>query len=217
MADPKAPYFVHFSADPASSARIDHSQAILGGDPTKVGLTAIDFLAGNIGSPGGRGGLTWQKVTGSPRVDGSIPFWFSSVNVYFRLTDYVVQITSDYAERSCVYNATFRHEVNEHILTPTRIMYSFRDPFVMALNALPPLPTKAAPRWIQPNKVAIFERGYINLVGGVVTDFRRKVSDALQQARAASDSDASYKWEKRQCPIKEWDVRESHPARRSRQ
>ena len=113
MPNPNAPYFVHFSADPASSATIDHSQSAPGGGVHRAGHTSIDFP--------GKGGLTWQPETGAPRADGLVPFYFRSVNVYFRLADYVVRITSDYAAGSCSFNATMRHEVNEHIVNPTRI------------------------------------------------------------------------------------------------
>ena len=42
-------------------------------------------------------------------------------------TQDLVQVTSGYPEGSCTYNATMRHEVNEHIVNPTRVMYGFRD------------------------------------------------------------------------------------------
>src|SRR4051794_20343672 len=128
MASPNPPYFVHFSVDPASSATIDHSQSAPGGAAHRAGRTSIDFR--------GKGGLTWQPETGTPRADGIVPFWFRSVNVYFRLTDYIVRITSDYAAGTCAYDATMRHEVDEHIVKPTRIMYGFRDQVVTALNAV---------------------------------------------------------------------------------
>jgi hypothetical protein len=195
MANPNAPYFVHFSADPVSSARVDHSLSAPGGLSHQAGHTSINFR--------GKGGLTWHSETGRARVDGSIPFSFRSVNVYFRLTDFVVQISSDYAERSCTYNATLRHEVDEHILNPTRVMYSFRDQVVTALNAIT-LPTIITPRWIRPDQVEMVEREYIQRVGRVVQDFRQRVSAALRQAQAASDSPANYRLVYRQCPIEEW-------------
>ena len=54
MANPNPPYFVQFSAEPASSAQIDHSQAAPGGATHRAGHTAINFR--------GRGGLTWQPI-----------------------------------------------------------------------------------------------------------------------------------------------------------
>src|SRR3989442_4964022 len=195
MANPNPPYFVHFSADAVSSARIDHSQRAPGGLAHRAGHTSINFR--------GKGGLTWHTETGRPRADGLLPFWFRSVNVYFRLTDFVVQISSDYAEGSCAYNATMRHEVNEHILTPTRVMYGFRDRVVNSLNAIA-LPTAMAPRWVRPNQADVVEKEYIQRVGRVVQDFRTQVSTALQQAKAASDSAANSRLVHRQCPVEEW-------------
>lgn len=195
MANPRPPYFVHFLADPVSSAQIDHSQAAPGGVSHRAGHTSISFR--------GRGGLTWHPETGIPRPDGLVPFFFTSVNIFFRLTDYVVQITSAYAAGSCAYNATLQHEVDEHILNPTRILYGFRDPLIQALNAVL-LPTQTAPRLLRSNQVEMTEAEYIRQVGRVVQDFRTRVSAALRRAQAASDSAASYDLVYRQCPVEEW-------------
>jgi hypothetical protein len=195
MANPNPPYFVHFSADPASSATINHSQAAPGGVAHRAGHTSINFK--------GQGGLTWQPETGRPRPDGLLPFYFRSVNVYFRLTDYVVRITSDYAVKSCAYNATLRQELNEHIVNPTRIMYGFRDQVVTALNSVP-MPTQNRPRWLHPNLVNPTEAELIRQVGRIVQAYRQLVSTALRRAQAASDSPASYQMVYRQCPIEEW-------------
>jgi hypothetical protein len=195
MAVPNAPYFVHFSADPAASARIDHSQSAPGGAVHRAGRTSIDFR--------GKGGLTWQPETGARRGDGLVPFYFRSVNVYFRLTDYVVRITSDYAAGSCSFNATMRHEVDEHIVNPTRIMYGFRDQVVAALNAVR-LPTENAPQWLRADQADAVEAGYIRQVGAVIQNYRNQVSAALRRAKDASDSAASYQQVYRQCPAEEW-------------
>lgn len=195
MTNPIPPYFVHFSADPVSSATIDHSQAAPGGAAHRAGHTSIALR--------GRGGLTWQPETGPVRADGLVPFSFRSVNVYFRLTDYVVGITSDYPAGSCAYNATMRHELNEHIVNPIRIMYGFRDRVVTALNAVR-LPTAIAPQWVPPNQVSAVENGHIRRVGQVIQSYRNQILAALRTAQAASDSPASYRGVFRQCPIEEW-------------
>ena len=116
-----------------------------------------------------------------------MPFYFRSVNVYFRLTDYVVRITSDYAAGSCSFNATMRHEVDEHIVNPTRIMYGFRDQVVAALNAVR-LPTEHAPQWLRADQADAVEAGYIRQVGAVIQNYRNQVSAALRRAKDASDS-----------------------------
>jgi hypothetical protein len=195
MPNPNAPYLLHFSVAPASSATIDHSRSAPGGGAHRTGHTSIDFP--------GRGGLTWQPETGAPRADGLVPFYFHSVNVYFRLADYVVRILSDYAAGSCSFNATMRHEAGEHIVNPTRLMCGFRDQVAVALNAVR-LPTQNAPLWLHPNQVDAVESGYIRQVGGVIQNYRKRVSAALRRAQAASDSPASYQRAYRQSPAEEW-------------
>ena len=195
MPNPNAPYFVHFSAEPASSATTDQSQSAPGGGAHRAGHTSIDFP--------GRGGLTWQPETGAPRADGLVPFHFRSVNVYFRLAAHVVRIMADYAAGSSSFNATMRHDVDEHIVNPTRLMHGFRDQVVVALNAVR-LPTQNAPQWLHPNQVDAVESGYIRQVGGVIQNYRNQVSAALRRAQAASDSPTSYRRVHRQRPAEEW-------------
>jgi len=195
MPSPNAPYFVHFSADAASTATVDHSQSAPGGGTHRAGHTSIAFR--------GKGGLTWQPETGTPRPDGTVPFYFRSVNVYFRLTDYVVRITSDYPAGSCAFDATMHHEVDEHIVNPVRIMFGFRDQVVTALNRVR-LPTANAPQWVRRDQVDAVEAGYVRQVGAVIQDYRTRVSAALRRARDVSDSPAHYRAVYRQCPAEEW-------------
>jgi hypothetical protein len=195
MASPNPPYFVSFSADPASLARIDHSQPDPGGEAQRAGHTSVDFR--------GKGAVTVEPETGAARPDGLAPFYFKSVNVYFRITDLLVQISSDYPERSCAYKATLRHEIDEHIVNPTRIMFTFRDKVINALNAVP-LPTAKAPRWIRPEQAPVVQKEYMDRVGAVVRDYRKRVSTAMREAQAASDAPARYRLVYGQCPVDEW-------------
>jgi hypothetical protein len=193
MAIPNPPYFVSFSADAASSAKIDHSQLLAGG--SGAGHTAINFE--------GKGALTVQPEIGATRPDGRAPFYFRSINVYFRLTDYLIQITSDYPEGSCRYDATMRHEVSEHILKPIGIMNSFRDQVVTALNAIR-APSQNNPDWIRPADMDATRSGYVDQVKNVVRLYRFRISAALQQAKTDSDSPESYRAVYQQCTIDEW-------------
>ena len=195
MPNPNPPYYVSFSADPVRSATIDHSQSAPGGVATRAGHTSISFS--------GKGGLTWAPETGTPRTDGMVPFYFLSVNVFFRLTDFAIQISSDYAQGSCAFNATMRHEVDEHILNPTSIMFGFRDQVIAALNRVR-LPTRNAPDWVRPDQVDATEAGYISQVGAVIRTYRQRVSAAMLQAQAASDAPDRYQTVYRQCPAEEW-------------
>jgi hypothetical protein len=195
MVNPVPPYYVSFSADPASSARIDHSQAAPGGVAHRAGHTSVSLR--------GRGGLTWQPETGAPGTDGRVPFWFASVNVFFRLTDYVILISSDYAAGSCAYNATLRHEVDEHIVNPARILFRYRDRVVTTLNAVR-LPTANAPRWLRPDQVDVIEEDYLRQVRRVIEAWRPRILAEMQQAQARSDSPDSYLTVYRQCTPQQW-------------
>jgi hypothetical protein len=125
------------------------------------------------------------------------------VNVYFRLTDYVITIASDYRVNSCAYDATMRHEVSEHILKPTGIMFEFRDRVIVALNAIR-LPTQDAPRWLLPSQIKTIEDDYMSQVGHVVQNFRNQIWAAMQRAKIASDAPDQYNLVYRQCPAGQW-------------
>jgi hypothetical protein len=51
------------------------------------------------------------------------------------------------------------------------------------------------------------EADYVKQVGRVVQGFRNKISAAMRQAQAASDSPANYARVYRQCPVEEWNQR----------
>ena len=131
------------------------------------------------------------------------------MNVYFRLTDYVVRITSDYAAGSCSFNATMRHEVDEHIVNPTRIMYGFRDQVVAALNAVR-LPTQNAPQWLRADQADAVEAGYIRQVGAVIQNYRNQVSAGAP----ASQGRVRFPGELSARPIRQCPAEESEPALR---
>jgi hypothetical protein len=166
MPDPNPPYHPHFSARPASSAAIDRAQAAIGGAAPRAGHTSIDLRA--------KGALTWQTGTGRSRADGLVPFYFYSVNVYFRLTVYVVRSTLYQAAEPYADDAPMRHKVDEHIINPLRMMYGFRDQVVTALNAVR-LPTEDAPQWLRPNQVGAMESGYVRRVSEVIKNHRNRL------------------------------------------
>src|SRR5580698_6096848 len=189
MANPNPPYFVQFSADPQSSAKIDRSQAEPGG-PGRAGHTSIRFPT--------PGSLVPRSEVGSARSDGKVPFFFRSVNIHFRLTDYVVGISSDYAVGSCAFNATRQHEFDEHILNPTRILYRLRDPLILGLNSIR-LPTQSAPRFIAPSQAKQAEDELLTPVRRLVDSFHQRIRTTMKNAQIASDSPERYQLVHQQC------------------
>ncbi|MFN7923145.1 MAG: hypothetical protein U0Q16_23790 [Bryobacteraceae bacterium] len=196
MPEPNPPYYVRFAADAVSSARVDRTQTNPGGAGVdRAGHTHVAFP--------GAGTMSVATDTGAPRADGMIPFFFRSVNIHFVLTDFEIQITSDYPPGSCAERATMGHEVSEHIVNPTRIMYAFRDPLIAALNAIP-LPTERSPRWIPPGQEVQTRESLIAPVRSVVRDFRHQVSAAMHAASQESDSADHYRRVFQQCTARQW-------------
>jgi hypothetical protein len=193
MADPIPPYFVLFAADRIPT-QIDHTQANPGGENTG-GHTSVLF--------DGRGALTFVSDTSDPRPDGTVAFFFRSVNVIFRLTDFAVAVSSDYPVGSCAYDATLRHEINAHVRGPIGIMYGFRDPLIARLNTVH-VPTRAAPQRVPQADVARIQSAWQQQVFNIVGAFRRDVSRALAADRTRQDSRASYQRVYDQCPAVEW-------------
>jgi hypothetical protein len=179
MRNTNAPYCLHFSTDAVSSARIEHSPA----GTCRPGHTSIHFRA--------RGAHTWQTDTGAARADGRVPFFFRDVNVYFKLTDYVISIAADQAMEAGNFRAAMRERVTKYVLTPTRVMRSLRDQLAAALKSVV-LPTEEAPRWLHPRDVAAVEAEYVARVGAVIQAYRNKVSTALGRAQSAAEPAANH-------------------------
>ena len=127
-----------------------------------------------------------------------------SVNVYFRLTDFLIAISSDFAARSCAYQATLRHELQAHIYDPIHIFHSYRDVLIRRLNAIA-VPTRETPLRVASiteaeSRRAEVERQIIDAIGQT----RRELVRDLQQARDRHDSPASYRLVYNQCTDTQW-------------
>jgi hypothetical protein len=194
MPNPNPPYFVQFSADPQSSATIDHSQKEPGG-PNRAGHTWVRFPKD--------GSLVAKSGLGTARSDGKVPFFLRSVNIHFRLTDYVVGISSDYDEGSCAYNATSQHEFHEHVFNPTRILFRYREPLIVALNSIR-LPILSAPRFIMPSQAQQTEDELLTPVRRLVDYYQQRIRDTMKNAQAISDSDDRYQLVHQQCTAAQW-------------
>ena len=128
MPDAPAPYFVHFSADPVPRT-VDRSQA----NPGPANGTHRSGHTQVRAQP--RMTVRWEE--GPPRGDGRIPLWVVSANIYFRLQDYVVSISSDYVVGGCADRTTLGHELESHVRRPMRILFSYRDELARLLRAAP--------------------------------------------------------------------------------
>ena len=135
--------------------------------------------------------------------DGRVPIFAQSVNVYFRLTDFLIAISSDFAVRSCAYRATHRHELEAHIYDPIRIFHSYRDVLIRRLNVLP-VPTREAPLRIASSQVASKQAEVEGRIVGAIGQTRRELVRDLKQARDRHDSPASYRLVYRQCTDAQW-------------
>jgi hypothetical protein len=196
MAEPKKPFYVSFSHD-AIDVKVDHSRA----------------YPGPPGGPADRAGYT--KVTSKPRFtiawdnaplgrDGRLPIFARSANVYFRLIDYVVAITSDFAERSCAYKATLRHEVDAHIYDPIRIFHSYRDVLIGRLNLIA-VPTETAPLRVASTAEATTRQEAIErTIVQAINETRQDIVRDLKAAKARHDAPDSYGLVYNQCTAKEW-------------
>ena len=197
MAEPRPPYKVTFTADQIPT-KIDHSSRVPGPNgpsANRAGYTSVRF--------DGKGMLSFDSGLGSPRRDGRVPFFFNSVNVCFRLTDFDVKVSSDYPVGSCPYKVTLQHELDAHIRAPIMIMNGYRDALISKLNSIL-LPTVQVPRWISPSDRDSVEQAYQDPVVGAVRQIRDQVSAALRKDRADQDSPDKYKAVYDKCSVVEW-------------
>jgi len=196
MAEAKKPFYVSFTHDHIPQ-RIDHSRSQHGppgGAANRAGYTSVTSKA--------RLTLAWDD--GPAGADGRLPIFAQSVNVYFRLTDFLVAITSDFVARSCAYQVTLRHKLEAHIYDPIYLFHSSRDVLIRRLNAIV-VPTREAPLRVASiaeatTRQAEVERQIVNAIGQT----RRELVRDLQQARDRHDSAASYRLVYNQCTDTQW-------------
>jgi hypothetical protein len=125
------------------------------------------------------------------------------VNVYFRLTDFVVAISSGFALRSCAYEATRRHEFEAHLYDPIRIFHSYREVLIQRLNAVS-VPTREAPLHVPSSQVQARQEEVERRVVAVIGQTRRELARDLSEARDRQDSPESYRLAHNQCTDAQW-------------
>lgn len=196
MTKTKRPFYVSFTHD-RIPRRPDHSRSQpgpSGGAANRAGHTSF--------RPKERLTVAWDD--GPAGADGRFPIFVQSAKVYFRLTDFVIAITSDFTTRSCAYQVTLRHELAAHIYDPIHIFQSYRNVLIRRLNAIA-IPTREAPLRVASTAEATsrqdeVERQIVKAIGQT----RRELVLDLKQARDRHDSPASYRLVYKQCTDAQW-------------
>jgi hypothetical protein len=189
-----APYYVSFTADPAPS-RVDHSNRNPGPSDGKQRAGYTSFVLDAK--------ITVKWEDGPVGADSLTPFFFESVNVFFLLKDFKVQISADYRVGSCPYRVTLEHELESHVRRPTRMFLSFRDAAVRRLNLIP-LPTQRSPRRIGRGQGDVTEAALMHPVVLAVNELKSQLRRSLDDDRRLQDSPAAYQAIYARCPADEW-------------
>ena len=195
MSDAPHPYIVKFTHD-TDLPKIDHSKEDPGpddGKPKRAGYTSV------LVKP--RLSIVWGK--GPKGADGRVPIYASAVYVTFRLTDYLIAITSDFTAGYCAYRVTRRHEIDAHIKDPIRIFHSYRKRMVARLSLIR-IPTEKKPQRVHPDDVENKEKVWEDRIIAMMGRTRRDLKDHLKRARDRHDSPENYRLVYRQCSDKEW-------------
>jgi hypothetical protein len=196
MAVPKKPFYVSFSHDQIPQ-QVDHSRP----QPGPAGATANRAGFTSVTS---RARLTAAWDNGPMGADGRFPFFALSINVYFRLTDFLIAISSDFVAHSCAYQVTLRHELDAHIYDPIRIFHTYRDVLIRRLNVIN-VPTREAPFRVASNAEAATRQEEVErLVVDAIGQTRREIVRDLEQARDRHDSSAAYRLVHNQCTDAQW-------------
>lgn len=196
MSDDGHPYIVTFTHD-RKLPKIDHSKE-KPGPPGKranrAGYTSVHVKPEQLR-------IVWaDKPAGQ---DGRVPIYATAVYVNFRLTDYMIAITSDYKAGRCAYRATRRHEIDAHIKDPIRIFHRHRKTLVARL-ALIKIPTQKNPQRVHPDDVDKKEEEWAERIIRMIKRTHRDIVDHMERARDRHDSDENYRAVYRKCTPKEW-------------
>jgi hypothetical protein len=191
----KEPYRVNFiHADVPSTP--DHSMQNPG--PSGGGANRAGYTQAIL-----KKRLTVEWNNGPARADGMISLFATAVNVDFELNPITVAISSDYAESSCPYRVTLKHEVEDHVKPYIRIFLSYRSTLVNQLNAIM-CPTKTTPAWVRPNGISQYQDALGERLKKTILDVNSKLKAEMDADRKAKDSPDRYKAVYRQCSPDEW-------------
>lgn len=195
MAEPKKPFHISFQTSQVPDS-VDHTRSNPGPSTTGVdraGYTSFKQRA--------RVEFVWDN--GQPRNDGMVPFFARSVDVRFRLDDFIVAVSSDYPAGSCAFSATRKHEFESHIYRPIKTFNSYRETLVTRLNTIK-MPTEQAPIWLRPEAIANRQEQLEGQVAQVVGSLKQQLVQALRADRESQDSQQSYKVVYDTCSPQDW-------------
>ena len=191
----KIPFKVSFNHD-SIPIQINHSKVQPGppgGSANRAGYTSVTLKPGLS--------VTWVRE--APTSDGKIPIFISLAEIKFSLKNYKVAISSRYTVGSCPYNATLKHEIDDHIKDPIRIFKSYKDVLIKRLNVLV-IPTKKSPILVLQNKIASRENVVAGQIVNVVRETQRELAQKLRKARDQHDQPASYLLIYNKCTPSQW-------------
>ena len=146
--------------------------------------------------------ISWE--TGAAAPDGRVPLYVQSANVYFRLEDFQLFVSSDFDVGSCPYRVTLEHE-RSHIDAFARIFHAGRAPLVRDLEAVP-VPTASAPTLVDQATVEAEQDAVADRFRAVVIANSSAIKAAQDADRATKDSPAAYALVHARCPADEWDA-----------
>ena len=202
MTEPIKPYVVNFKADPIPDrTAVDRSESSPGPNNAvadRAGYTKIRL--------DGRGMLKIDWRAGKAREDGKVPLYAEVAEVTFYLTDYVVAISSDYADKSCAFEATLRHELSAHIKRPIDLFNARREDMIVRLNRVP-LPTKDNPRWVREVESDAVSDALGEQVRKEIAAVRQELVAALKTDRESQDDQEHYDIVYKRCKPAEWAAR----------
>ncbi len=191
----KKPFQVTFYHDTIPT-QIDHSKVQPGppgGGANRAGYTSVTLKPGLS--------ITWSREI--PKSDGKIPIFILLAEIKFSLKNYKVAISSIYSVGSCPYNATLKHEIDDHIKDPIRIFKSYKDVLIKRLNVLD-IPTKKSPLLVLPSKIASSESVIDIKIVNVIKQSKKELARKLRNARDQHDQPASYQLVYNKCTPSQW-------------
>lgn len=193
MSRPGAPYYVSFVHD-GPPWPIDHSKLHPGPPPAtnRAGYTKAILSA--------RFTIVWDDLG---LQNGRLKMYVQSANIYFRLKDFKIEISSQYSTHSCPYRVTLRHERVSHVHRPIEIFRTQRAELIRRINRIR-LPTRQSTQLVRPADVNAYQSRLEGLIVAEIRQFKRDLGAMMERDRRREDSPANYRRIHSQCPISDW-------------
>lgn len=189
----KSPFVIEFISDPRPSA-VDHSQSSPG--PKRGGADRAGYTKATL-EPS-RLEVSWMQ--GATALESYV----EQALIRFRLKDFVVMVSSDYAKGSCAYTVTLKHEMLAHVDDPKRIFRLFKILMEDSVEYID-LPTKDKP--LRAKSLTALDKMQEAATAPVKTAVREIEAQLIERLRLASarhDSADEYKLVYGQCKAADW-------------